>query len=185
MSAERADHSTEELTVRLARPADAGAIAGIYNQGIDERVATFETDLRTPGDILAALQERGDRFPTLVAERNGMVVACAWAGTYRPRPCYAGIAEFSVYTDREARGTGAGRAVLTALLAECERRGFWKAVSRIFPENAASRALCRSTGFREVGVYRRHGKLDGQWRDCVIVERLLGEANDSPSAREI
>jgi len=66
--------------------------------------------------------------------------------------------------------------VLAALLEECERRGFWKLVSRIFPENAASRALCARLGFREVGVYRRHGRLDGVWRDSVIVERLLGEA---------
>jgi phosphinothricin acetyltransferase len=59
---------------------------------------------------------------------------------------------------------------------ECERRGFWKLISRIFPENEASRGLCRRLGFREVGIYRRHGKLDGEWRDTVIVERLLGEA---------
>jgi L-amino acid N-acyltransferase YncA len=77
---------------------------------------------------------------------------------------------------REARGRGAGRATLTALIDEAERRGCWKLVSRIFPENEASLALCRSLGFREVGVYERHGKLDGEWRACVIVERLLGEA---------
>ena len=60
------------------------------------------------------------------------------------------------------------------LIDECERRGLWKLVSRVFPENEASLALCRSLGFREVGVYRRHAKLDGEWRDVVIVERLLG-----------
>jgi L-amino acid N-acyltransferase YncA len=59
-------------------------------------------------------------------------------------------------------------------VAECEARGYWKLVSRVFPENESSRALCRALGFREVGVYRRHAKLDGQWRDCVIVELLLG-----------
>lgn len=68
----------------------------------------------------------------------------------------------------------AGRAALGALIAACEARGFW--VSRVFPENAASRALCRAHGFREVGVYERHGRLDGAWRDCVIVEKLLGDA---------
>ena len=66
--------------------------------------------------------------------------------------------------------------VLEALVAACEARGFWKLVARIFPENAASRALCRKHGFREVGIYRRHGKLDAVWRDCVIVEKLIGEA---------
>jgi len=167
------------VTVRAAREADASAIAAIYNQGIEDRGATFETKPRSPDDIRAALAERGDRYPTLVAERDGTIVAAAWASPYRPRGCYDGIAEFSVYTVREARGSGAGRAVLAALLTECERRGFWKLLSRVFPENAASRALCRSLGFREVGIYHRHARLDGVWRDCVIVEKLVGEAEQN------
>jgi len=69
-----------------------------------------------------------------------------------------------------------GRLSLEALIREAERRGFWKLVSRIFPENLASRRLCAALGFREVGVYRRHGQLDGHWVDCVVVERLLGAA---------
>jgi phosphinothricin acetyltransferase len=84
------------------------------------------------------------------------------------------VAEHSVYVDRAARGTGAGRAALEALFRAYEERGFWKLVSRIFPENAPSLALHERVGFRVVGVYYRHGKLDGQWRDCVIVEKLLG-----------
>src|SRR5262249_54133125 len=94
----------------------------------------------------------------------------------RSRPCYDPIAEHSVYVGREHRGTGAGRMALQALFDEAERLGFLKLVSRIFPENVASLALHRKVGFREVGIYRRHGKLDGEWRDCVIVEKLLGEA---------
>lgn len=161
---------------RAAAPPDAAAIARIYNQGIEERIATFETEPRTPAQIEAMLRERGDRWPMVVAERDGAVVAWAGTGPYRGRPCYEGVGEFSVYVDRAARGTGAGRAALAALVEACERRGLWKLVSRIFPENAASRALCARAGFRQVGVYRRHGKLEGAWRDCVIVERLIGEA---------
>ncbi|MGH2344750.1 MAG: arsinothricin resistance N-acetyltransferase ArsN1 family A [Chloroflexota bacterium] len=163
-------------TARPARPADAPAIARIYSQGIADRVATFETERRDADWILAALAERGERYPTMVAERDGEVAAAAWASLYRSRPCYAGIAEFSVYTDRAARHTGAGLAALAALIVECEGRGFWKLVSRVFPENAASRALCARLGFREVGLYRRHAQLDGVWRDVVIVELLLGPA---------
>jgi L-amino acid N-acyltransferase YncA len=163
-------------TTRLARESDAETIAQIYNQGIEERIATFETEPRTAADILAALAGRGERYPTVVAERDGRVVAWAAAGQYRSRPCYAGVAEYSVYTARDARGTGAGRAVLQALFQAAEERGLWKLVSRIFPENTPSLALARKMGFVEVGVYRRHGKLDGVWKDCVIVEKLLGEA---------
>lgn len=170
--------SESSITTRLARDGDADAIARIYNQGIEERIATFETEPRTAADIRAALAARGQRYPTVVAERDGQVVAWAAAGQYRTRPCYAGVAEYSVYTAREARGTGAGLAVLEALLRTAEERGLWKLVSRIFPENAPSLALARKVGFTEVGVYRRHGKLDGAWRDCVIVEKLLGEAAD-------
>jgi phosphinothricin acetyltransferase len=94
---------------------------------------------------------------------------------YRPRECYAGIAEFSIYLDRSARGRGLGRQLLSALIDVAREHGYWKLVSRIFPSNAGSRALCRSCGFREVGTYEKHGRLDGQWRDVVIVERLIPE----------
>lgn len=162
------------VSTRLASAADAEAIARIYNQGIAERIATFETEPRTPAQIAAQLADKGDRYPTVVVERDGEVVAWASAGAYRSRPAYAGVAEHSVYVDRAARGTGAGRAALDALFRAYEARGFWKLVSRIFPENVASLTLHERAGFRVVGVYRRHGKLEGAWRDCVIVEKLLG-----------
>lgn len=161
------------LDTRLATPADAAGIAAIYNEGIADRVATFETEPRTPEQIAAQLADKGDRFPTVVAERDGQLVAWAAAGPYRSRPAYAGVAEHSVYVARSARGTGAGRAALEALCRAYAERGFWKIVSRIFPENTASLGLHERCGFRVVGVYRRHGKLEGEWRDCVIVERLL------------
>ena len=98
------------------------------------------------------------------------------AGTgHRPRVCYAGIGEFSIYLDRAARGRGVGRQLLDALIGVARERGYWKLVSRIFPFNTASRSLCRSCGFREVGVYEKHAQLDGQWIDVVIVERLILE----------
>jgi phosphinothricin acetyltransferase len=167
--------TASELRTRLATPADAAVIAAIYNEGIADRIATFETEPRTPEQLRAQLVDKGDRLPTVVAERGGQVVAWASAGPYRSRPAYSGVAEHSVYVARAARGTGAGRAALEALCRAYAERGFWKIVSRIFPENAASLALHERCGFRVVGVYHRHGKLDGQWRDCVIVERLLDE----------
>lgn len=160
------------IGTRLAVRQDAAAIARIYNEGIADRVATFETELRTPEDIAAWFAD--DRV-IVVAEAARGVVAFASTSPYRSRPCYAGVAEFSVYVAREARGQGAGTAVMTALLEQAEAAGYWKLVSRVFPENTASRTLLRTLGFREVGIYEKHARLDGLWRDVVIVERLLPE----------
>jgi phosphinothricin acetyltransferase len=158
------------MDVRDAVPADAAAIAAIYNDGIASRQATFETEPRTADDVATWL---GGPHPVVVVEEDGTVLGFAAAFPYRSRPCYAGVAEFSVYVAATARGRGAGRAAMEALAAACAAAGFWKLVSRVFPENGASRALLRSCGFREVGVYERHGRLDGEWRDCVIVEKRL------------
>ena len=163
------------LTSRLATVADAAAIAAIYNAGIADRIATFETEPRSAETIAAQITDKGDRFPTIVAERDGRIVAWATASAYRSRPAYAGVAEHSVYVARDARGSGAGRAVLEAFCRAYAARGFWKVVSRIFPENVASLTLHERCGFRVVGIYPRHGKLEGAWRECVIVERMLDE----------
>ncbi len=126
------------MRVRPAAVADAAAIAGIYNQGIEDRLATFETRLRTTADV-------ADWFdgihPIVVAVDEGEVIAFAASSSYRPRECYRGIAEVSVYVARSARRRGAGRLVLAALIDACEAVGFWKLVSRIFIENLASRRL--------------------------------------------
>ncbi len=154
----------------MADRADADRIAAIYNQGIEDRIATFETRLRTAEDIWSWFD---GRHPVLVVEAGGVVQGFAATFEYRPRACYAGVAEFSVYVDRNFRGRGAGRLALVELLRVAESAGAWKLVSRIFPENTASLALVRSLGFREVGIYEKHGKLEGVWRDVVIVERLI------------
>ena len=161
------------IVTRPVEERDAEAVARIYNEGIADRIATFETDPRSAEDRRQAIAGAADRFPFVVALDQDEVVGFASAGAYRSRPCYRGIGEFSVYVARSHRGRGVGRVLLAALIAEAERLGFWKLVSRIFPENAASRGLCQAMGFREVGVYEKHGKLDGVWRDCVIVERLI------------
>ncbi len=160
------------MRTRPAHPNDAAAIAAIYNQGIAERIATFETRLRRPEEIL---QWFDGRHPVVVVEAEGCVVAFASTAPYRARECYAGVAEFSVYVAPAWRRRGAGRAAMLALIEAAAAAGFWKLVSRVFVENRASRALLRSLGFREVGIYQRHARLDGIWRDVVIVERWIGD----------
>src|SRR3954466_2581984 len=158
---------------RAATPADASAIAAIYNQGIADRVATFETEPRSPEDI-AAWFTPGRLI--VVAEGTDGVLAFASSSAFSARPCHGGIAECSVYVAREHRRTGAGRAVLAALIAATSAHGLHKLTSRVFPENLASRGLLKRLGFDEIGIHRRHGKPDGEWRDCVTVELLIGEA---------
>src|SRR6266545_2959164 len=161
------------LHARRAAPADAPMIAQIYSEGIADRVATFETSPRSAEDVRTWFD---GVHPIVVVEGDQAIVAFASTSTYRPRACYSGIAEFSVYVARAQRGRGAGRLAMQALIAAAEQAGLWKLLSRVFVENVASRNLLRSLGFREVGIYEKHGRLDGAWRDVVIVERLI-EAN--------
>jgi phosphinothricin acetyltransferase len=179
-------------TARRARPDDAPAIAHIYNQGIEDRVANFQTVPRTNADIEHMLADREGRYPSVVVERDGNVVAWASAGTYHSTPWYQPIAEHSVYVDRGHRGTGVGRIALQALRDEAEQLGFLKLVSRIFPENVASRALHRKVGFRDVGItgatasWTANGAIASSSRSCwtkprrtpkpVLVATELGPA---------
>ncbi|MCF5393043.1 GNAT family N-acetyltransferase, partial [Pseudomonas syringae] len=161
------------MQIRPANPNDAPQIAAIYNQGIEERSSTFETAPRNPADMIERLQN-ADRYPVLVVlDGSNQVVGWAALSSYRARACYDGIADFSIYMSREVRGQGMGKHLLQALLNEAEARGFWKVLSRIFTSNRASLALCKASGFRQVGIYEKHACLDGQWIDCVIVERLF------------
>jgi L-amino acid N-acyltransferase YncA len=164
------------VAVRYAGPADAGAIAAIYNQGIEERTSTFETTPRTPADIEGWLAA-GERLPVLVAAENGAVRGWARIARYSERPAYAGVGEVSAYVERGARGRGIGRALLSGLAQRAERLGYWKLTGKLFTANAASAALVRRCGWREVGKHLRHGRLDGRWRDVIVVELLVGEAS--------
>jgi L-amino acid N-acyltransferase YncA len=155
---------------RAASPEDAEAIARIYNEGIEDRIATFETSLREVREIEAWFDEA---HPVMVVEEDGAVISFANTSAYSARECYSGVAEFSVYTASEARGRGAGTLAMEALLEAAKEAGFWKLVARVFVENTPSRELLLSLGFREVGVHEKHARLDGVWRDVVVVERLL------------
>lgn len=162
--------------IRPAVPSDAPGIAAIYSQGIRDRIATFETRERAADEMVSRIQDA--RYPFLVAEMADEIAGWVAASEYRPRDCYAGVAEFSVYVAREHRGAGIGRALMEGFLPACADSGFWKLLSRVFPENRGSRALLAACGFREVGIYEKHAQLDGVWRDVVIVERLLPQNLD-------
>lgn len=167
--------ATGALVVREASVDDCVAICAIYNQAIAERGSTFETEPRLAEDFHTRVGAA--RFPLLVAESGSSVIGWAGLSSYSERPCYAGIGECSVYVAPEARGQGVGTELAEALAADAEQRGFHKLLGKLITDNTASIRLCERCGFDSVGVHRRHGQLDGEWRDVLVVERLLGSGS--------
>ncbi len=165
-----------EIRIRTAVPADVLAITRIYNEGIRDRLATLETEERTPEERRAWLATRDDRHPVLVAERYGSIAGWGSLNVFNPRPAYRFVADFSVYVAAEARGTGVGSALLAALIERARALDYRKLVLAAFPFNEAGMRLYQRFGFREVGIYREQGFLDDRWVDVIIMERLLGES---------
>ena len=165
------------MTVRPATAQDADQVVAIYNHGIAERQATFETRPRTVEEVAEWLEGRG---PFLVAtdDDGQAVLGFARVSAYSTREAYAGVGEHTVYVAPSARGRNVGLTLLDALAQAATDAGYHKLTSRVFATNRASRALHRKAGFTEVGIQRRHAKLEGEWKDTVLVERLLGEARD-------
>lgn len=163
----------DEIVVRLATAADAATICGIYNQGIEDRIATLETELRTPEERRRWLAARGPRHPVVAAETQGQVVGWGSLNEFNPRQAYDHVADFSVYVERRWRGKGVGRKLLADLVERARACGYHKMVLAAFPFNAGGVALYERLGFTQVGIYREQGRLDGRWVDVLIMERLL------------
>jgi L-amino acid N-acyltransferase YncA len=165
------------LRLRAATPADAAVICEIYNQGIRDRVATLETEERTPEERAQWLTARGPRHPVIVADRDGTVVGWASLNVFNARRAYEHVADLSIYVEREWRGRGVGRQLLEALVARARELGFHKLVLAAFPWNAAGMRAYARAGFREVGIYREQGRLDGRWVDTIVMERIIEGPN--------
>lgn len=158
--------------IRPAGRDDTQAIADIYNEGIATRLATFETEHRSALDVQAWLLA-GERLPVIVAEEDGELLGWARISAYSDRPVYAGVGEVSVYVAERARGRGLGTALLASLQQTASQLGYWKLLGKLFPGNGASEAMVRRCGWRDVGLHERHSRLDGEWRDVLLVERTL------------
>lgn len=164
---------TTPISIRPARLHDAEAICHIYNQGIEDRVATLETRLRSVEEQGAWLESKDHRHPVLVAEDAGGVIAWGSLNAFNPRPAYEHVADFSIYVARRARGAGVGRKLLDGLIEAAREIGYHKMVLAAFDWNRSGMALYERAGFRRVGVYREQGRLDGRWVDTVVMEKLL------------
>jgi L-amino acid N-acyltransferase YncA len=161
------------VTIRTARPGDSDAICAIHNQGITDRVATLDTILRTPETVRDWLSERGPRHPVVVADDDQGVIGWGSLNSFNPRPAYDHVADFSVYVDRQCRGKGIGRQLLNRLIDLARETGYHKMVLAALASNRAGIALYTRAGFRDVGVYREQGLLDGAWVDVAIMEKIL------------
>jgi phosphinothricin acetyltransferase len=162
------------VEVRAAEPGDAGAVAAIHDEAVLAGGATFRTVPRPVEEVAEIIA--GD-LPFLVAVREGEVAG--WAATDRyeeGNPFYDGVGECAVYVAASARGQGVGAALLSALAEATAAAGIFKLVAKVFTTNEASLRLFDRCGFAEVGTHIRHGRLHGEWKDVVVLERHLGEA---------
>lgn len=159
-------------------PADWPSVEAIYAAGIATGDATFETEPPS----WAEFDSGKLRDHRLVATEGGEVIAWAALSQVSTRACYAGVVEHSIYVAEDARGRGAGRALMDALVSSAESGGIWTIQTGIFPENAASLALHDRLGFRIVGRRERIAKLHGVWRDTILLELRLA---DSARAGEV
>jgi phosphinothricin acetyltransferase len=165
-----------DYLIRPATEADAAAICRIYNQGIEDRLATLETELRTPEERRQWLASRSARHPVIVAEpaaASSGPIAWASLNVFNAREAYRFVADISVYVERAWRGKGVGRVLLERLVELGREHGFHKLVLSAFPFNPGGMALYAALGFRTVGVYQEQGLLDGRWVDTIVMEKLL------------
>jgi phosphinothricin acetyltransferase len=154
------------------KPGDAERVAAIYNEGIRGRGATFLTREQGAGDVAPWVEQALD-YPVVVAERDGEVIGWARASSYSSVDAYRGVGELAIYVASSARGGGVGGSLVEGLCDACREQGYWKLIAKVFPANETSVELLRRRGFRDVGLHHRHGQIDGEWRDVLLLERSL------------
>ena len=167
----------DDLQIRDATADDANSITRIYNQGIEDRTATLETELRSPQERAEWLASHGPRHPVILAvDPSGIVLGWGSLNRFNPRAAYEYVVDFSVYVAREVRGRGVGDALLGALESRARALGYHKMVLAAFASNGPGLRLYERRGFAAVGVYHEQGMLDGRWVDVVLMEKILDPA---------
>jgi phosphinothricin acetyltransferase len=161
------------IKVRPASLQDLNSILHIYNQGIEDRIATLESSPKDMNDMSAWFQEHQGRYQVLVAGDGSKVLGWASLNRYSHRCAYNGVADLSIYIERSSRGHGIGSLLLEALEAKAKEEEFYKIVLFTFPFNPLAQGLYRKSGYREVGVFEKQGLLDGKLTDVMIMEKLL------------
>ncbi len=166
----------ENVLTRIATISDIEQITDIYNQGIQDRIATLEANLKSVDEMKTWFTTRSDRHKVIVIEDEcGYIKGWASLNVFNLRECYQGVADLSIYIRRGERGKGLGKILLQALIAIAKEAGFYKLVLSTFAFNDAGQKLYNSLGFVKVGTYIKQGMLDGKWIDMTIMEKFLGE----------
>ncbi|TKH41499.1 GNAT family N-acetyltransferase [Paenibacillus terrae] len=161
------------LNVRTATSEDLNRILDIYNQGIEDRIATLEAEAKDLDYMVDWFREHQNRYTILVAESDGVVVGWASLNRYSHRCAYDGVADLSIYVDRTFRSKGVGSALHSELEKEAKKNNFYKIVLFTFPFNENGQGLYRKMGYREVGIFEKQGVIDGQYVDVMIMEKLI------------
>jgi L-amino acid N-acyltransferase YncA len=165
--------TSRPVTVRDASSADLEAIRAIYNEGIEDRVATLDVDAKSRDSMADWWSQHTDRYGVLVATESDEAIGWAALNPFSYRCAHADIADLSVYVARDHRGRGIGYELLAHLTQLAKERGFHKIVLHALNVNEHGKALYRKAGFNEVGIFREHGRLDGRFVDVVAMELLL------------
>lgn len=162
------------MNLRKANINDISQITRIYNEGIEDRIATLETRLRTDEEMLEWLTTRAEKYSVMVVENfDGQVIGWASINSFNSRCAYSGVADISVYIQRDLRGKGFGRLLLEFLIQVAKENGFHKLVLSTFDFNEAGKNLYKALGFREVGTYMEQGMLDGKFINIIVMEKIL------------
>ncbi|WP_010677733.1 arsinothricin resistance N-acetyltransferase ArsN1 family A [Bacillus timonensis] len=161
------------LKIRIACINDVEGILSIYNEGIVDRIATLETSIKDKAFMLEWFQRHTDRYKVLIAEIEGEIVGWASLNQYNSRSAYDGVADLSVYVKREYRGRGVGGNLLSSIEELAKENSFHKIVLFTFPFNELGQGLYKKRGFREVGVFKKQGKIDDQYIDVMAMEKLF------------
>lgn len=162
-----------KLVIRLAQSADIASILVIYNQGIEDRIATLELGPKDLNYMTDWFEHHAGRYRVFAAEEDGEVIGWASLHPYSHRSAYAGVGEMSIYIRRDWRGKGVGKKLLTSLEEFAKQQDFHKLVLGTFPFNHSGQGLYKKMGFYEVGTFKNQGKIDGNWVDVMWMEKLL------------
>lgn len=163
----------KKIIIRKAALIDLEAIMEIYNQGIEDRIATLELETKDVAYMERWFKDRGGRYAVIVAERDSKIVGWASLNRFSQRSAYDGVADLSIYINRNQRGKGIGSILLMELEKLAKENGFYKIVLSTFAFNGLGQGLYRKLDYREVGVFEKQGLLDGELVDIMIMEKLL------------